>query len=182
VNRFVAVGLVIGVGFGALVASGCSTSTPVQMAPAVPAVAMSNELQIESVIVEFRRRFWEQIVNRTFDVAALNELTSGEQTDANRLAFDLQSAGTKYSKPGKIQRVVVIKTEIQGDVATVISCEQNDIRVWDGKGTEDTSDDLLLDDSVTQRQLQYSMQKIGESWKISGSLFGGEADCSSVFN
>jgi hypothetical protein len=111
----------------------------------------------------------------------LEQFSEGEQLVANKRSFDIRSAGTKYSKRGSIQRGVVVSSVIEGDVAVAVSCEQNDVQVWDGKGTTDTTDDVLLDDSVTLEKKQYSLRKWGESWKISASQFT-EGDCSAAFS
>jgi hypothetical protein len=159
-----------------------AVSSVVVSSVAVPSSVLKSEdeLQIEYVVGEFRRRSWEQIINRTFDASVLDNLSEGDQATANKRSFEGRRTRTKYSKRGSLERSVVIKTDIEGDIATAVSCEQNDVAVWEGNGTEATSDDVLVDGSVTLEKIQYTLRKRGESWKIFASQFV-EADCSLAF-
>jgi hypothetical protein len=139
-----------------------------------------DELKIEYVISEFRRRYWDQIINRTFETSPLDELSEGDQIVANKRSFDERRKAPKYSKSGTIQRVIVIRTAIVSNNATAISCEQNDIQVWDGKGTADEADDVLLDGELIMNKQRYDLQKRGDLWKIVASQ-PAEVDCSSAF-
>jgi hypothetical protein len=140
-----------------------------------------DELQIEYVVGEFRRRYWEQIINRTFDESVFDELSEGDQLAANKQSFDQRRTSTKYSKRGTIERGVVVSTEIDGDIAKAISCNQNDIQVWDGKGTDSPADDVLVDGELDTGAKKYTLRKRGETWRIFASQ-DVQVDCSSAFS
>jgi hypothetical protein len=145
-----------------------------------PVLKSEDQLKIEYVVGEFRKRFWDQIIDRTFDVSVFDELSEGDQLVANRRSFDGRKDGTKYSKRGSVERGVVISTLIEGEIATAVSCNQNDIQVWDSKGTDNLDDDILLNGDMGTRAKQHKLRKRGDSWKIFSSQ-DVEADCSSAF-
>jgi hypothetical protein len=166
-----------------------STAAPTTRSSTAPAetttiaaasLKSEDELKIEYVITEFNRRDWAERVNRTFDIKVYDGLIEGRKLENVKQALANRKASTRYTLPGTILETVVVETKITGDGAVSISCERNDLQVWESSGTTDKSDDALVDDSLLIERLNNELQKRGDSWVITRTT-DADGDCSAVF-
>jgi hypothetical protein len=139
-----------------------------------------DELKIEYVIGEFKKRDWNEQVNRTFDIKVYDGLIEGKQLANTQRALAKRKASSEYVLPGTIQEAVVVETSIESNMAKAIACQRNDQQVWEGNRTPDKSDDKLIDGSLAVFRISYELTKRGDSWNITNST-PSEGDCSSSF-
>jgi hypothetical protein len=122
----------------------------------------------------------ERKVNRTFDIKVYEGLIEGKKLENVKAAIEKRKVSTRYTLKGTILETIVIETTITGDTAVAISCERNDLQVWEGQGTPEKSDDVLADGSLLVEALRNELQRRGDSWVITRTT-DADGNCSAVF-
>jgi hypothetical protein len=141
-----------------------------------------DEAAIKLVIEKVTLADFEGRYKETFDPAPFEGKVSAKYLASLEASFKTRRALNQIRRPGTVFQVIVHKIRItSADKANAVSCNRNDIQVWDTKGTPDQADDSLIDGQLGLVTEGKQLSKIAGNWQIdTAAKIGGEW-CEGVF-
>jgi hypothetical protein len=142
-----------------------------------------DEAAIKLVIEKQVRASLEARYKETFEPAPFEGIVGDQFLKDIKADFDAKRAKHEIRRPGTILQVITprIKITDNGQKATAIQCDRNDIQVWNDKGTPDKSDDTLIDDTLGIEARGKGLSKVNGKWQVVTSEEIGATLCDGVF-
>jgi hypothetical protein len=136
------------------------------------------KLVVEKVtIADFTGRY-----NEAFDPSPFKGLIGDDYLQSLETSFNQRRNQNEIRRPGTTLQVITHRIKFTAkDRANAVTCNRNDIQVWDTKGTANNSDDVLLDGSLGVIAEGKMFSKVEGKWIIESATKIGDSWCASVF-
>jgi hypothetical protein len=137
------------------------------------------KLVVEKVITaELKKNFDE-----TFDPAPFSGTVTQTHLFAVEKFFQEVQRRNISRRPGKVLQVITHQINVAEDrqTAEAVSCDRNDIQVWDNKGTSDPADDKLEDGALGIHATGVRLVRRNNRWLVNTNIGIGVEFCDGIF-
>jgi hypothetical protein len=163
------------------------TAPPTTAAPPTTivsgAVITEDEAAIKLVVEKVITAELKKNFNETFDPAPFSGTVTQTHLSAVETFFQEVQRRNISRRPGKVLQVITHQINVAEDrqTAEAVSCDRNDIQVWDNKGTSDPADDKLEDGALGIHATGVRLVRRNNSWLVNTNIGIGVEFCDGIF-
>jgi hypothetical protein len=142
-----------------------------------------DEAAIKLVVGKVVKAELEKNFVTTFDPAPFEGNVTPKHLASIEAFFKKVQQRNLARKPGSITQVVTHDIEISkdGQTARAVSCDRNDIQVWDNKGNADPADDTLKDGALGVHATGMRLVRLEGKWLVESSIGIEVTFCDGIF-